>query len=68
MAAMYWVSYTDKKRPNDPAKTLTVYAADAKSLKAADVRASYKNARKRATDRLKKQGVTPVVQSVHCVG
>ena len=63
MAAMYWITF-------DCGSMLQVYSADAKSMKRADIRASYRKAADKAKAKLAKQrkGSMSKVISVRYVG
>ena len=64
MSAMYWVTF-------DCGSMLQIGAADAKSMKRADLRAATQNAAKRAKARLVKQMPSKAkakVVNVRCVG
>lgn len=65
MSAMFWVTF-------DNGTMLTVYSADAKSMKAKDVRASYAKARKKGEAKYRKHAPRSTagarVTNVRCVG
>lgn len=63
MAAMFWVDFAD-------GTLVTVHSADAKSMKARDLRASYTKARNKARAKYAKThaGDKGKVQRVRCVG
>ena len=63
MSAMFWVTFAC-------GSMIQVYSADAKSMKRADIAASYKKAAEKAKKRIArhKGGVVPKIINVRCVG